>query len=474
MKHITALALAASSILGAEALTLQRRTDRPPRVVEYEIERRHVPNPVARDRLRRRANTIQESLDNEKTLYFANGSIGTPAQTFRLHIDTGSSDLWVNSAGSAFCQDTRDNIDCSISGTYAPNSSSTYEYVNSLFNISYADGSGSSGDYVKDTFRIGGAELQGQQFGIGYMSSSEEGILGIGYPSNEAIIAYTRSTYVNVPQHMMQSGLINTNAYSLWLNDLDASKGSILFGGVNTEKFSGSLATLPILQEQGEYAEFIIALTAVGYNGQQGSIASNVNTAALLDSGSSLMYLPNEIASEIYRMTGAKYNSQYQAAFIDCSMRYNTSTIDFTFSSPTIRVSMSELVLVMGYQGRNPVCILGIAPADGTTPVLGDTFLRSAYVVYDITNNEISLAQTNFNSTDDNVMEITNSSIPDATGVAAAVTSVAVQTAGGRLGGFPTGGGIATSSGLGAVITPGPKSLGAMAAALGAGLLFAL
>ncbi|KAG9828276.1 candidapepsin-4 precursor, partial [Aureobasidium melanogenum] len=270
---------------------------------------------------------------------------------------------------------------------------------------------------------------------------------------------------------MMQSGLINTNAYSLWLNDLDASTGSVLFGGVNTEKYTGSLQTLPILTEEGIYAEFIIALTGVGYNGQENSIASNLNTAALLDSGSSLMYLPNNVAEEIYRMTGAKYSQEYGAAFIDCNMRYNDTTIDFTFSSPTIRVSMSELVLVMGYQGRTPLCILGIAPADGTTPVLGDTFLRSAYVVYDITNNEISLAQTNFNSTGSNIVEITNTSVPDATGVASAVTSVSQETGGGRLGGFPTGS--VTSSGIGAVITPGPKGLGALAA-VGAAALFAL
>ncbi|KAH0372765.1 candidapepsin-4 precursor, partial [Aureobasidium melanogenum] len=470
MKHISTLALAASTFIGAEAITLQKRINAAPKVVEYEIERKTVSNPLKRDQIRRRANTISETLDNEQTLYFANASLGTPAQQFRLQIDTGSSDLWVNVANSAECENAQN--DCSASGTYSANSSSTYEYVNSLFNISYVDGSGSSGDYATDTFRIGGAELQNQEFGIGYVSSTGQGVMGIGYPTNEAILQYVRTPYVNVPEHMMQAGLINTNAYSLWLNDLDASTGSVLFGGVNTEKYTGQLQTLPILQEDGIYAEFIIALTGVGYNGQENSIASNLNTAALLDSGSSLMYLPNTVAEEIYKMTGAKYNSEYGAAFIDCDMRYNDTTIDFTFSSPTIRVSMSELVLVMGYQGRNPICILGIAPADGTTPVLGDTFLRSAYVVYDITNNEISLAQTNFNSTTNNIMEITNSSIPDATGVSSAVTSVAQQTTGGgRLGGFPTGS--VTSSGLGAVVTPGPKGLGALAA-VGAAALLAL
>ena len=75
------------------------------------------------------------------------------------------------------------------SGTYDANSSSTYQYINSDFNISYVDGSGSTGDYVSDTLSFGGITLKEQQFGIGYVSSSTEGILGIGYPVNEVAVA---------------------------------------------------------------------------------------------------------------------------------------------------------------------------------------------------------------------------------------------------------------------------------------------
>lgn len=461
MRGIATTLAVAASIIGSEAIQLQKRADTESRVIHHEIQRKETTiNPILRDRLRKRAtNTISETLDNEETLYFANVTMGTPAQTLRLHIDTGSSDLWVNYAKSTYCAGKTDP--CTEAGTYAPNSSTTYEYVNSAFNISYVDGSGSAGDYATDTVRIGGASLTGQQFGIGYTSSSEEGILGIGYAANEAIIEYNLPTYVNLPQNMVQSGLINSNAYSLWLNDLDASTGSILFGGVNTEKYTGSLETLPILKESGVYAEFIIALTGVGMDGTSNSIASNLNTAALLDSGSSLMYLPDDVATDIFTATGATYDNSQGAAFVDCDLANNDSTIDFTFSSPTIRVSMSELVIVAGYEGNSPVCILGIAPAGDSTPVLGDTFLRSAYVVYDLYNNEISLAQTNFNSTTDNIMEITNSSVPDATGVSSAVTAVASETGGGRLNGIPT----VTSDAGASFMTAAPiLGAGAMAA----------
>lgn len=440
MKSSIALAFVAS-ILCTHAITLQKRTDgTPPRVVQHQIERRRVADPLRHDRnrLRRRDGTITATLDNEETLYFMNATIGTPPQSFRLHIDTGSSDLWVNTADSAFCEEDRG---CGISGTYSANDSSTYNYINSDFNISYVDGSGSSGDYVSDTVRFGSVTLTDQQFGIGYDSSSEEGILGIGYPTNEVAVAYNgEEPYSNIPQHLVDQGEISINAYSLWLNDLDASTGSILFGGVNADKYIGSLETLPIIRTEGVYAEFVIALTAVGANGNSTAIASDLATPALLDSGSSLMYLPDDIATAIFSAVGAEYDEESGVAILDCGQGTSDDTIDFTFSSPTIRVALNELVIVAGTDRRgNDICILGIAPAGPSTPVLGDTFLRSAYVVYDLENNEISLAQTNFNSTTDNIMEITASGgVPDATGVASAVTSVAVESGGARIGGLTT------------------------------------
>ncbi|KAF2462442.1 aspartic peptidase domain-containing protein [Lineolata rhizophorae] len=442
MHTLPRLALAVGLALGSSANALklaQRDASTEPAVVGFEIQRRHVENPVQRDRARRkRDDTLTVQLSNEQTLYFANASIGTPAQDFRLHIDTGSSDLWVNSADSAICSRTSE---CDISGVYDGNSSSTYEYVNSDFNITYADGTGASGDYIKDTFHIGGASLTGLQLGVGYESTSSEGILGIGYPLNEvAVVGAGDTPYANLPKLLADRGMIQSNAYSLWLNDLDASTGNILFGGVDTEKYEGELATLPIVPANGLYREFVIVLTAMGFNGDEGSIFDDDQVPVLLDTGASLTYLPNSLVFNIYDAIEAQYDSSQQVAFVDCDLADQDATLDFTFSSPTIRVPMNELVITGGYIGGEPVCIFGLAPSSGSTNVLGDTFLRSAYVVYDLDNNEISLAPTNFNASDSSVVEIADGpdAVPDATGVQGAVsTGVVVATGGGRAGGRP-------------------------------------
>lgn len=421
------------------------------------------------------------------TLYFANVSLGTPAQPLQLHIDTGSSDLWTNVADSTFCKSSQDPC---YGGTYKANSSSTYKYVSSKFNITYADGSGAVGDYATDTLAIGGVTLQNLQFGIGYQSGSQEGILGIGYTTNEVQVnTYGGQTYPNVPELMAKNGIIQSNAYSLWLDDLEANTGSILFGGVDTDKFHGTLQTLPIQPVQGAYAEFLITMTGVSLSNGRSSVSLNSGdtpVAVLLDSGSSLTYLPDNLASALYQQVGAEYDNERQTAFVPCSLADNTSTIDFQFSSPVISVPMSEMVINPGtgsgtrFNDGTAACIFGVAPSgQGGISVLGDTWIRSAYVVYDLANNEISLAQTNFNATKSNILEIGTgaNSVPQATGVAGAVSAIATHTGGHINGGLPSSTG--TSTGLSSTPTKQGAavslqvSYGLLAAVAGAFVLIA-
>ncbi|KAL1862492.1 hypothetical protein Daus18300_008589 [Diaporthe australafricana] len=434
MKCTTILALSATIISSVEGINLRKRTDGgSPRVLGMPTQRKTVSNPHKRDQLRRRA-TVTANLDNEETLYFVNATLGTPAQSLRLHLDTGSSDLWVNTASSALC--TQSSSPCVFAGTYDANSSSTYEYVGSWFNISYVDGSGASGDYVTDTIDIGGTTLSDFQFGIGYTSSSSQGILGVGYAVNEVQVGRAQlSSYDNLPAKMKSEGKITSNAYSLWLNDLDSSTGQILFGGVDTDQFTGELQTLPIQAEGSVYAEFLITMTGLSLSGE--AIATDQALAVLLDSGSSLTYLPNSMVETIYDRVDAQYDSNEGAAYIACSAASSNATLDFTFSSPVISVEMNELVLdLVTASGKRPrfsdgteACLFGIAPAGSSSMVLGDTFLRSAYVVYDLENNEISIAQTNFNATSSNVLEIGTGTdaVPSATAVANAVAATGLS-----------------------------------------------
>lgn len=423
-----------------------------PRVVDIGINKRSIPDPLAHDkaRLRKRQKVVQETLDNELTLYYANISLGTPAQKIQVSVDTGSSDLWVNSASSSLCSSRQNQCQ---GGTYSQSSSSTSNTVNNNFNISYVDGSGAVGSYVSDTLGFAGVTLNNFQFGVGKQSSSTMGVLGIGYAAIEVQVNRAGgNAYPNLPLALRDAGHINSAAYSLWLNDLEASTGSVLFGGVNSGKYQGSLVTVPVLGDRGVFFELAVALSGVQFGGKNMAGNNELPIAVVLDSGTSLIYLPDDIVSNIYNSVNVVLDQG--TAYGYCEDANSNKQLSFTFSGKTINIPMNELYIPVGsnsqgqpatFSNGKQACIFGVAPSGGSTPLLGDTFLRSAYVVYDLQNNEISLAQTNFNSTTDHIQEIVNGTtpVPGAKAASTTITSVNnVATGGVRLGGASTTSGV--------------------------------
>lgn len=318
--------------------------------------------------------------------------------------------------------------------------SSTYKDVNpGGFDISYEDNSGSSGDYITDNFIIGGITIKNLEMGLALNTTVSSGLMGIGYDTNEA----ATSIYPNIIDDMASQGLIQAKAYSLFLNDLDASTGSIIFGGIDTDKFHGSLKALPIQPDQDQngtsvFAEFNVAFTGLTLTSSPNNSTTltrpNFNEVVLLDSGTSITYLPDQLAETVFQAVNAVDDTQQSGnVFVDCDLANQPGmSFDFTFGGsqgPTISVPISELVFnLTGIFESDPsrdvpfstACAFGIQPAAGGPNLFGDTFLRSAYVVYDLANNQVALAQTNFGSTESNVVELSasQSSIPVLTGVA--------------------------------------------------------
>lgn len=260
------------------------------RVVGIDFEKR--PKNVDRA-LRKRQGPIMETLTNEGYLYFANVSVGTPPQPISLQIDTGSSDVWMSSSQADFREGA-----VADGGTFNQAASSTYKALSSpAFNITYVDGTGSTGNYFTDQFIIAGTTLNNLEMGLATDTTIGTGIMGVGFDNDEAVCrTIPCNSYPSVIDQLVTQKKINSKAYSLWLNDLDANTGSILFGGVDTDKYMGNLIALPIQidSETGVIDSFTIAWTAFSITTKQGtqsyplSSSSSSAQAAILDSGTSL------------------------------------------------------------------------------------------------------------------------------------------------------------------------------------------
>jgi len=316
-------------------------------------------------------------------------------------------------------------------GTFDPHSSDTFrEVARDKFEISYVDSSYSNGDYFEDRFEIGGAVVQNLTMGLGMKTNIPYGLVGVGYTVNEASLSTMGCEYPNLPVAMQHEGLINSIAYSLWLNDLDANTGNILFGGVDTAKYTGPLTKIDVISDDDSdnYTHFLVPLTSLEATSPSGTDVLTSPDGPLhvvLDSGTTLSYLPHDMASKVWEEVGAEYQSAFGMAVLPCSHDVHPGHFSFGFAGshgPRVNVTMDELVVDLTngepptfasgpYEGEL-VCEFGIQNYSTGPYILGDTFLRSAYVVYDLENNEIAIAATDFNSTDTKIVPFRSKGAP--------------------------------------------------------------
>lgn len=325
---------------------------------------------------------INAPLRNKYVYYEAEIEVGSRQEKNKVLFDTGSSDLWVV-ASDAKCV----GVQCKFDGTYSLQDSSTGKNLNESFEIWYGDGTSANGSYVSDSVKFGDVTVQDQQFGSVNSTSSEYGVLGIGLPGLEA--TENGTTYDNFPVSLKKQGYINKVVYSLYLNSLISTSGSILFGGVDDSKYSGELIDLPIVSDY----DLAIDFDSVTINGETITNSSQ----PLLDSGLGFSYLPLNIVNAIGKQLGGNYNSELDGYIVSC-LQHDNLTFNFP-NNVSITAPISNFLYPLSLVGKKRQlgkhCFLGIKNDYGYA-TLGENFLRNAYVKYDLEDKTIALAQVKY------------------------------------------------------------------------------
>jgi hypothetical protein len=346
-----------------------------------------------------------------------------------------------------------------------PDSSSTFNIVSEdTFHIQYADFTAADGDYITDDLSVGDITIKALQMGLARSANNTEGLMGIGYTFIEASNFFDDPstpqddsfTYPNIMDAMVSQGIINIKAYSLYLDDLDSSSGSIIFGGMDTDKYQGDLIQMPIIPSTlrngtDVYAKLYVAMTNFKVSSSTDGLNMNelinedgFEIPVLLDSGAAFSYLPTTLVQFVAQAVNGlcEYDDCSGFTAVDCKLREDSPdmTFDFYFGDESIiRVPVTELIIPFDKLGWElepdaelpfaETCVLGLI-GDDESATLGDTFLRSAYVVYDLTNHVIALAETNFDSEDSNVVDFTadQTAIPNISGTAVIPSITATGT----------------------------------------------
>lgn len=245
------------------------------------------------------------------------------------------------------------------------------------------------------------------------------GLFGVGSRYGEALFTNPSSpfagnksaTYDTIYDQLKRHGYIKKRLFSIWLNKQSAKVGSILFGGIDKAKYHGQLKSTPVLLSGPDklFTGWTVNLTSVSrIDGSSGAkdvlLEPSGGLSTILDTGSPNMYMPSALANTVATQLNATMVSGF--AYVSCQFRKSRDALEFKFAGPTggprIIVPYPEIIYPFGAPSNlgnvtandgTELCYLGLIPTDGFIRLLGDTFLRSAYVVFDVDNLEVSMAQ---------------------------------------------------------------------------------
>ncbi|KAH0838840.1 acid protease [Lanmaoa asiatica] len=369
------------------------------------------PHPAALKGSQRRATGVVPLTADGIQLWYGSISVGSPANTFTVDFDTGSSDL--------FLPGPKCTTNCSGHTIYNPSSSSTSQDLGNTFSLLYGDGSTVSGEQYSDTVVLDGLQAVTQTLGVATEYSSSlagsqfppDGLMGMAYPSLSAFPA------IPVFQTLVSQGQTDAGVFSF---KLAASGSELYLGGANSALYIGDFSYAPVTY-QGYWE---VNIDSIEGNGQ--TILSNVDS--IIDTGTTLIVgVSSEVQTLYYALGGTDASSTVGPGFYTFPCDFFPD-VSFTFGGTSFPISADTLNLGPVSFGSSD-CVSGIIAQDAgyceylihtvdissaslrcfalascsllflfrfyetAFWIVGDVFLRNVYATFDFDNNQVGFAQ---------------------------------------------------------------------------------
>lgn len=297
------------------------------------------------------------------------GSNNTPLS---MLLDTGAGNTWVM---GSMCTSTP----CTQHSTFGPSDSQTYTPLDGTsFSVQYGTGQ-VSGTLANDTFSFAGLKLE-MTLGIANTTSADfssypmDGILGLSQLQT--------TDQPNFIQTLVAAQLLQSNVFGISLsrNADGPNTGEINFGAPDTTRYSGSLSYTSV-SSNGE-SDWAIPMDSIGWGGQGSGITGR---AAYLDTGTSFIFCPADDAKALHALIpGSALQPDGATYHVPCS---TTDPVTVTFSGVSYNISSEDWV---GPE-TNGICTSNIygQPVVDNGWLLGDTFLKNVYALFDIDQNRV-------------------------------------------------------------------------------------
>ena len=317
-------------------------------------------------------------------------SVGTPAQNFSVLFDTGSFQFWVKSKACT------SSPACTGQARFDSGASSTFESLDKPATpIAYVDGTTVNGVLGKDTVNVAGIAVSNFTFQLATSTNDKaniDGIMGLSFSPPSADPTFWTAA--------INSKKTNSSVISYYIDSTEKT-GGITFGGIDTSRYSGSLAYETIQTETtGSNIFWQLKMNSVKVNGNNIGVPSN--TMAIMDTGSSLAIFSASFGKSINQELGLTSlgSGLYGMRCQDGTIPSGRKVLSMTFGKIELRFTAREyLFLVSDVSGT--YCVSGIAgmlpdSTGSVSPVIiGNVLLRRYYTVFDYESKRIGFATCN-------------------------------------------------------------------------------
>ncbi|THH06185.1 hypothetical protein EW145_g4262 [Phellinidium pouzarii] len=328
---------------------------------------------------------------NTAVTYIASIGVGSPATSYSLLIDTGSSNTWLGASAS-----------------YVKTSTSK-STGNSVY-VSYGSGSFLGTEYTDTVTLSSDLVITNQSIGVASSTQGfdgEDGILGIGPVDLTDGTVFNTNTVPTVTDNLLSQGTIDSEVIGIYYAPATSdstTNGELTFGGTDASKFTGSISYVPITgtSPASEYWGIDESIT-------YGSSGSNVlsSTAGIVDTGTTLVLIASDAFSRYKSLSGASEDETTGLLKISSSSYANLKSLFFNIGSSKYELTMNAQTwprslnsAIGGDSGLIYLVVadIGTDSGQGLDFVNGYTFLERFYSVFDTSNSQVGFATTSHTS----------------------------------------------------------------------------
>lgn len=271
---------------------------------------------------------------------------------------------------------------CKSHSTIGSTDSTSFKEGSDTFSIGYNTGQ-VEGSVVTDYVSFAGLNIS-MQFGVADTTSDDfddypmDGILGLGRDSTDSGLAVP--TFM---QMVKKDKSIKNNLFAMHLDrHADGNADGELTFGIDDTRYTGDIN---YIKTDNDIKDWKIPADDISVNGKSLGISG---CDAIIDSGTTYMFIPPTAAKSIFeKIEGATLSSGGDIYHLPCD---TTDTISLVFNKVSYAISPKDYV---AKSKDGSYCyshiIAQAATGDDTTWLLGDTFLKNVYTVYDMDNARI-------------------------------------------------------------------------------------